>query len=229
MYPGWGMSETSAGVADCEFWAVNEGDDRYVPVGRPQPGTAVRVVDEHNRVVPTGTLGRLQVSGASVTAGYHRNEEQNRQSFTDGWFRTGDLAYVEKGVLTVTGRADDVIRVGDVTYHGHEIEARVEELGEVVPSYTVASQVTGAGGTEELAVFFHPRPGFDAAEVAARVRERVALTLGVRVAHAVPVGRKRSPRRVSASCVAPSCANGSKRRAVTAGPALRRGRRPDAP
>ncbi|GAB3898857.1 hypothetical protein GCM10027612_57790 [Microbispora bryophytorum subsp. camponoti] len=52
MYPGWGMSETSAGVVDCRFSPGDGGDERYVPVGRPQPGTSVRVVDEHNALVP---------------------------------------------------------------------------------------------------------------------------------------------------------------------------------
>ncbi|WP_097874429.1 AMP-binding protein [Streptomyces sp. ms184] len=195
MWPGWGMSETSAGVADCEFWAVNAGDDRYVPVGRPQPGTSLRVVDERNRIVPVGTTGLLQVSGASVTSGYYRNPGQNRQSFTDGWFRTGDLAYVRDGILTVTGRADDVIQLGGVTYHGHEIEARVEELDVVVPSYTVACPVTGPeSGTEELAVFFHPRAGTEPAVAARTVRDQLARTLGVAVAHTVPVGREDVPK-----------------------------------
>lgn len=195
MWPGWGMSETSAGVADCEFWEVDAGDDRYVPVGRPQPGTALRVVDEHDRVVPAGTTGRLQVSGACVTSGYYRNPGQNRLAFTEGWFRTGDLAYVRDGVLTVTGRADDVIELGGTACHGHEIEARVEELDAVVPSYTVACLVPGPeSGSEELAVFFHPRAGTDPADAARQVRDQVARTLGVTVAHAVPVAREDVPK-----------------------------------
>ncbi|MEU3051061.1 AMP-binding protein [Streptomyces sp. NPDC006984] len=196
MYPGWGMSETSAGVADCEFSSVGAGDERYVPVGRPQPGTALRVVDERNELVPSGVTGRLQVTGATVTAGYHRNEEQNRQSFTsDGWFKSGDLAYVRDGILTVTGRADDVIQLGGVTYHGHEIEARVEELDCVAPSYTVACAVNAAEGEdEELAVFFHPREGADAASAGERVRSRVRESFGVDSVHVVPVTREDVPK-----------------------------------
>jgi acyl-CoA synthetase (AMP-forming)/AMP-acid ligase II len=196
MHPGWGMSETSSGVADCEFWSVGAKDDRHVPVGRPQPGTSVRVVDERDTPVPVGVTGHLQVTGACVTAGYYRNSEQNRRSFTaDGWFRTGDLAYVENGVLTVTGRADDAIRLGEVTYHGHEIEARVEELDFVTPSYTVASLVTGADGRgEELAVFFHPRGGTEVSEACRRVRDRVAETLGIEIGHVVPVPKEDIPK-----------------------------------
>ncbi|MBD0709686.1 MULTISPECIES: AMP-binding protein [unclassified Streptomyces] len=196
MFPGWGMSETSAGVADCEFSAVNAGDERYVPVGRPQPGTALRVVDERNELVPPGVTGRLQVSGATVTSGYYLNDEQNRQSFTsDGWFKSGDLAYVQNGILTVTGRADDVIQLDGVTYHGHEIEARVEELDCVVPSYTVACAVTARDGeTEELAVFFHPREGVDASEAEYLVRDRVTEAFGVEHPHVVLVTKEDVPK-----------------------------------
>ncbi|MFG1865045.1 AMP-binding protein [Microbispora bryophytorum] len=196
MYPGWGMSETSAGVVDCRFSPGDGGDERYVPVGRPQPGTSVRVVDEHNALVPPGAIGNLQVSGAPVTAGYYRNPEQNRQSFTaDGWFKSGDLAYIQDGILTVTGRADDVILLDGITYHGHEIEARVEELPFVEPSYTVACLVAGQDGeTEELAVFFHPRDGMPAAEAERLIRGRVTDAFGVGVAHVVPVGREDIPK-----------------------------------
>ncbi|MFK4105636.1 AMP-binding protein [Streptomyces sp. NPDC019531] len=196
MYPGWGMSETSAGVADCEFSAVNAGDERYVPVGRPQPGTSLRVVDERNELVPVGVTGRLQVTGATVTSGYYQNADQNRQSFTaDGWFKAGDLAYVQNGILTVTGRADDVIQLDGVTYHGHEIEARVEELDFVVPSYTVACPVSAEGGEgEELAVFFHPRDGVDVSEAEALVRGQVADAFGVDLAHVVPVTKEDVPK-----------------------------------
>ncbi|MFI5793546.1 AMP-binding protein [Streptomyces sp. NPDC051677] len=196
MYPGWGMSETSAGVADCEFSVANAGDERYVPVGRPQPGTSLRVVDERNELVPVGVTGRLQVTGASVTAGYYRNPEQNRQSFTaDGWFKSGDLAYIQHGILTVTGRADDVIQLDDVTYHGHEIEARVEELDVVVPSYTVACLVSGEDAErEELAVFFHPRDGVAVSEAERLVRDRVADAFDVDLAHVVAVTKEDVPK-----------------------------------
>ncbi|GAB3898861.1 hypothetical protein GCM10027612_57800 [Microbispora bryophytorum subsp. camponoti] len=131
-----------------------------------------------------------------MTAGYYRNPEQNRQSFTaDGWFKSGDLAYIQDGILTVTGRADDVILLDGITYHGHEIEARVEELPFVEPSYTVACLVAGQDGeTEELAVFFHPRDGMPAAEAERLIRGRVTDAFGVGVAHVVPVGREDIPK-----------------------------------
>ncbi|MFD9974080.1 AMP-binding protein [Streptomyces sp. NPDC059017] len=200
MFPGWGMSETAAGVVECRFPGPGAEEERYVAVGRPQPGTAVRCVDAAGRTVPLGTPGHLQVTGASVTHGYYDDAAQNRRSFTaDGWFRTGDLAYVKDGVLTVTGRADDVIEGtgSGPGRHGHEVEAVAEELDFVTPSYTVASTVTVAG-RDGLAVFFHPRngggPGSDASRAAAAIRERVADRLGLRVDHVVPLSKDDVPK-----------------------------------
>ncbi|MDH6577494.1 AMP-binding protein [Kitasatospora sp. MAP5-34] len=105
VHSGWGRPETSSVVVDGRF-AAGSGTGR-VPAGRPQPGTAVRCVDEYDRPVPPGTVGRLQVSGPAVGTGYYRDPELTRQSFTpDGWLRTGDLALIRDGALTVTGRVD---------------------------------------------------------------------------------------------------------------------------
>ena len=197
MHPGWGMSETSAGVVDTVFsMADTSDDDRFVPVGVPHPGVRLRVVDVHGDVVPEGTAGRLQVSGAPITRGYYNAAEQNRESFTDdGWFRTGDLAFVSAGVLTVTGRVDDVIVINGADYHGHEIEAAVEELPFVTPSYTVACEIAPEDGSPAtLAVFFCPRSGSTSDEHNWRIVEHVADRFGVAVRHVVPVTRDEVPK-----------------------------------
>ncbi|WP_371572191.1 AMP-binding protein [Streptomyces sp. NBC_01314] len=194
MFPGWGMSETASGVVDCRLSDLDGGHTRYVPAGRPQPGTAVRCVDERDEPVPAGTLGHLQVHGASVTRGYLDDLDHTRRAFTaDGWFRTGDLAFVEDGVLTVTGRADDLIERAGVRCHSHEIEAAVEELDFVAPTHTVACPVTGPE-KEELAVFYHPRPGTPRTRAAALIRAQVTDRLGLHIDQVVPVRAQDVPR-----------------------------------
>lgn len=197
MYPGWGMSETTAGVVDCVFSAATADEaDRYVPVGRPHPGVQLRVVDENDRVLPQGRVGRLQAAGSTIFAGYYGNGEQTSAAFTDdGWFRTGDLAYLDDDTLVVTGRVDDVIVIDGVDFHGHEIEAAVEELPAVEPSYTVASTVgSGSGGPQRLAVFLHPRRSADLADLTTEVQSLVRRRFGVDVAHVVPVAREEVPK-----------------------------------
>ncbi len=200
MHPGWGMSETSAGVVDCVFDPDNTADERFVQVGFPHPGVAVRVVDEHDELLPVGTVGRLQVGGAPVTSGYYANAKVNAECFTDdGWFRSGDLAVIEDGALTVTGRVDDLIVINGAEYHGHEIEALVEELGFVEPSYTVVSPVTvrqedGGGTVEELAVFFHSRGDLVPEAVEQQIRERVSARFGLEIGQVVTLRKEDVPK-----------------------------------
>ncbi|WP_367138551.1 AMP-binding protein [Saccharothrix sp. HUAS TT1] len=190
MHPGWGMSETTAGVVDCVYPKGMDEEVRFIPVGTPHPGLSLRVVDAAGAVVPEGVEGRLQATGLPIMPGYYANPEQNRQSFTaDGWFKTGDLAYLRDGVLTVTGRVDDVIEVEGVGYFGHEIEAAVEELPFVAPSYTVACTVPGG-----LVIFYHPRSGGGSDAESWRIVDHIAQRMDVPVHRVVPVTREQVPK-----------------------------------
>ncbi|WP_309111298.1 AMP-binding protein [Saccharothrix sp.] len=190
MHPGWGMSETTAGVVDCVYPAGMDEDTRFIPVGVPHPGLSLRVVDEAGEVVPEGVEGRLHVTGLPITPGYYNNPEQNAQSFSaDGWFKTGDLAYVRNGVLTVTGRVDDVVEIDGVGYFGHEIEAVVEELPFVAPSYTVACPVNG-----DLVIFYVPRSGTGSDAEAWRIVDHVSTRMSVPVRRVVAVTADQVPK-----------------------------------
>ncbi|MFC7986625.1 hypothetical protein [Streptomyces sp. NPDC057336] len=77
-----------------------------------------------------------------MTDGYHDNAAANAEAFTDdGWFDTGDLAFLRDGELRITGRAEDVIIV---KHYCHEIEACIEEPPAVVRSYTAVCSAPAA-------------------------------------------------------------------------------------
>ena len=91
----WGMSEMQAGTF------TRPGDPleraRVARAGRASPGTELRVADGRRRF-PPDTEGELQARGASVFTGYLDNAEATAAAFTaDGWFRTGDLARLDRG------------------------------------------------------------------------------------------------------------------------------------
>ncbi|MDN3356791.1 SDR family NAD(P)-dependent oxidoreductase [Actinomadura sp. DC4] len=197
MRPAWGMSETSSAMTYSDRFTLGTtgDDDPFVEVGRPLPGCAARVVGEDGlTVLPEGRTGRLQVRGTTVTSGYHDAPERNAEAFTaDGWFDTGDLGRIQDGRLTLTGRAKDVIIVNGVNHHSHEIEAAVEELDCVEPSFTAAVAVRPAGATtDELVVFVHLRT--DAGDAPRLVRQAVLDRTGVNPRHVVPVGREDIPK-----------------------------------
>jgi amino acid adenylation domain-containing protein len=194
MHPGWGMSETCSVVTDAVLPGEPvENEGTFVSCGRPYPGFAMRIVDEQGNVLTEGEAGRFQVRGTSVTGGYHDNPGANAEAFTDdGWFDTGDLAFLREGELYITGRAKDVIIVNGVNHYSHEIEACVEELPHVERSFTAAVAVRSdpSSPTDELALFFHLTPETTAQDTAGALREiagKVTREIGVSPAFLIPV------------------------------------------
>jgi len=92
---GYGMTES------CAASTLNtEGERRFGSVGKPLPGTRVRVEDD----------GEILMWGPHVFAGYFKDPDATSATIVDGWLRTGDLGHVDDdGYVHVTGRKKDII------------------------------------------------------------------------------------------------------------------------
>jgi long-chain acyl-CoA synthetase len=115
---GWGMTETNAigtGVGGPDYLA------RPASSGRCSAVLDLKVVSESGHAQPTGDGGELLVHGASLFKGYWNRPELNASLFSEGWFRTGDVAYFDdEGFLTIVDRIKDiVIRGGENVSRGH--------------------------------------------------------------------------------------------------------------
>jgi fatty-acyl-CoA synthase len=110
--------------------ATSEGSRRLALLGRALRGFDLRVVEpESGRALGEREVGELEIRGPSVTPGYYRNEVATAAAFRDGWFRTGDLAYLVDAQLVVCGRLKDMIIVGGRNVFPEDVEraaARVE-------------------------------------------------------------------------------------------------------
>ncbi len=119
---------------------ATDGEDarRLTVLGRPLRDFELRIVDtERGVALPERAVGELQLRSPSVTPGYYRNPTATDASFTDGWLRTGDLAYVVDDQLVVCGRSKDMIIVGGRNVFPEDVEraaARVEgvRVGNVI-------------------------------------------------------------------------------------------------
>jgi long-chain acyl-CoA synthetase len=92
-------------------------------VGLPRANVEVRVADEHDRALPTGEIGEVQVRGEVVMIGYWRNPAATAETLRGGWLHTGDMgAFDEAGFLTLKDRSKDMIISGGSNIYPREVE-----------------------------------------------------------------------------------------------------------
>lgn len=127
---GYGMTEASPGVTALSPAMTR---DKQGSVGLPHFFTHLRIAGDDGGEAPTGTVGEIEISGPNVFSGYHQMPEANAAAFTtDGWFRTGDLGYVDDdGYLFIAGRAKDMIISGGENIYPAEVEAVISEMPQV--------------------------------------------------------------------------------------------------
>lgn len=83
--------------------------------GQIQPGSTVEIVDEADRVVPTGVTGRIRHRAPGMATGYLGDPDATARTFRDGWFYPGDLGYLrDDGGLTLVGRETELLNAGGV-------------------------------------------------------------------------------------------------------------------
>ena len=75
--------------------------------------------------MPDRHQGRLEFQGPSSTSGYYRDAEKTKKLFDGDWLDTGDLAYIAKGELFLTGRIKDIIIRAGRNIYPHELEEAV--------------------------------------------------------------------------------------------------------
>ena len=199
MVPCWGMTETAAAVTfNREFASPAEVEIENVSVktGSPVSGVSLRVVDDGGEVVEQGVTGHLQVRGLPITPGYLNNAQDTQSSRTeDGWWRTGDLAFILDGQLTVTGREKTQLIIHGVNYSGMAIESASEEVSGVTCALAIAVRCDD-DDTDSLTIFFVR----DTAEVGsdneriASIRRSVLQRTGVRARYVVPLGQAELPK-----------------------------------
>ncbi len=117
---GYGLTETSPVIA-----AELTKQKRLSSIGKKFPSVEVKIDDPDKSGV-----GELLAKGKSVMLGYYNNEEANKEVFTeDGWFRTGDLARIDKdGYLYISGRKKFVIVLKNgKNVYPEEIESLLEK------------------------------------------------------------------------------------------------------
>jgi fatty-acyl-CoA synthase len=94
-------------------------------VGRPMPGVEVSIRDSNGQQVDTGVTGEIWARGPSLMTGYYKQPELTAKVLCDGWFRSGDLGFLDaEGYLSIVGRSTDVIIIAG----GHVYPSDIEDV-----------------------------------------------------------------------------------------------------
>lgn len=116
---GYGLSETSPVVTTNPL----RGTKKIGSIGVAIPGVEVRIFNENDEEVPRGEIGEIVTRGPHVMKGYYNHPKETAQTMKNGWFHTGDMAYMdEDGYIFIIDRKKDIIIRGGLNIYPREIE-----------------------------------------------------------------------------------------------------------
>lgn len=146
----YGMTEASPCTHICRLPASMSDRPQHEQLavrstqGRLLPGLQMRLVDDDGAVVAPGAgVGEIQLRGPWIADEYYHSDAATNSAFSDGWYRTGDLATVdEDGFVSLVDRKNDLIKSG----------------GEWISSVELENALMGHDAVAEAAVVAIPHP-----------------------------------------------------------------------
>ncbi len=135
----------------------------------------VAVMDERDRIVPTGTIGEICVRGPMVMQGYWRLPELTAQTVRDGWMHTGDAGYMDAhGFVFLVDRVKDMIVTGGENVYSAEVENVVYQHPAVHECAVIGVPSDEWGEAVHAIVVVKPGHAVTPDEIIEFCRERIA-------------------------------------------------------
>lgn len=182
-------SMTEGGVV-CTL-AAHEFPDKLHTVGRPAPGSYLKVLDDEDREVPPGTAGHLVGRSGTMMSGYKNQPDKTREGYwTDPatgeiWQRMGDIGRVdEDGFVELVGRAKDMIISGGFNIYPADLEAELEKEPQVAEAAVIGVESEQWGETPVGFVVLAD-PAADVEAVRGAVNARLGKTQRLSALHAI--------------------------------------------
>lgn len=152
VFEGFGITECSPLVAVDRYYNRKPGS-----IGPAVPCCEVRI-DPNGETTEDGyAMGEIQVKGDNVMLGYYNNPEANAEVFTeDGWFRTGDVGYMDdEGYIYITGRIKFVIVLENgKNVFPEEIEEYLENIDTIAESCVIGRKAEDSDTITLVAVVY---------------------------------------------------------------------------
>lgn len=142
----WGMTELSplGTVSRLKSYQADLPEEERFKLrakqGVPVPGVELRSVNEEGMEIPWDgkTYGELQVRGPWVIRSYY-NDERSGESFSEGWFRTGDVVTIDpEGYILIVDRTKDLVKSGGEWISSQELENVIMSHPKVLEAAVIA-------------------------------------------------------------------------------------------
>jgi long-chain acyl-CoA synthetase len=167
---GWGMTETNAigaGIGG-EDYLSHPGSS-----GRCSAILDIVIVDDSGNQLNAGERGELLIRGTSIIRGYWNRPDANTETFTDGWLRTGDVAYLdEEGYLYIVDRIKDLVIRGGENIGCAEVEAALLAHDDILEATVYAVPDDRLG--EEVGTTIYSPVDLDVEEIKNFLKEHIA-------------------------------------------------------
>jgi acyl-CoA synthetase (AMP-forming)/AMP-acid ligase II len=166
---------------------AQRGSGRKLPsVGAPLPGLSIEIRDPDGLALPEGWVGRIFISGPSITTGYYNDPEMTADILgADGWLNTGDLGFFFEGNLYIAGRAKDLIILRGRNYAPQEFEDPLYETDGIRLGCSVAVSTSVEGQGEQLIILAEKDARSDRpdAEIVTDIKSRLLTAVSMEPWH----------------------------------------------
>jgi long-chain acyl-CoA synthetase len=120
---GYGMTEAASALTFLGPDDHRRGGKALTASGRPLFGVELRITDSLGQALPRGEAGEVCARGGNMMREYWRKPEETKAVMRDGWYRTGDMGFIdEEGLLHLTDRMKDMIVTGGENVYSIEVE-----------------------------------------------------------------------------------------------------------
>lgn len=134
----------------------------------------MRIADPAGQALPEGEVGELWLRGQAVFHGYWNKPEATAEAFSDGWFRTGDLACLRDGDVYIVDRIKDMVIRGGENVYCVEVEGVLFAHPAIADAAVLGVPHPLLGEEVAAVVHLHPGTTADADELRAHVAAHLA-------------------------------------------------------
>ncbi len=145
------MQATGRAIPESKSKRADSNMRTFTSCGCPLPSMQMKVVDERGTELQDRQVGRVLIKGPSLAAGYYRaNDDLKPLVDADGWFDTGDLGYMLKSEIYITGRSKDLMIYNGRNIWPQDLEWIAQDVGGTRIPRAAAFDVANSDGSSQI-------------------------------------------------------------------------------